>query len=410
MKNTDYDIVIAGAGLAGASLACLLKGSRYRALVVDSKPLDIFSQGPNDSRGIALSSSSKKILQTSNIWASFESVASPIEHIHVSQKDSFGITRIHASDEKIEALGYVLTLSHLTQGFHKFLQQDDSIQMKFSCDILDLQNSEDNVDLQLSKNGKKTLVSTKLLIASDGINSNIRKKLSINTSTKNYGQSAIVANIETSEICNSWAYERFTKSGPLALLPNKGNEWILVWTLPSEEAGDIFDLDNETFLKLLQGEFGSRCGAFLNVCSRQQFPLIFTRAQKMYYKRTVLLGNAAHSFHPVAGQGFNLTLRDSAVLAELLDSSQKIIDPGDMKILQQYSQWREKDSRKVARFTDFLGTIFTYQVPPLPVLRSCALFGMDLFPKLRKKIVRTGMGVEDRLPRLACGIPLSYQL
>ena len=410
MKNTDYDIVIAGAGLAGASLACLLRGSLYRTLVIDSKPLEIFSEGPNDSRGIALSSSSKKILQTSNIWACLESVASPIKHIHVSQKDSFGITRIHAKDEKIEALGYVLPLSDLTQGFHGLLKHDDSIQTKFSCDILDLQNMQDKVDLQLSENGKKTQVSTKLLIASDGINSKIREKLLIGANTKNYGQSAIVANIETSEMPSSWAYERFTKSGPLALLPNKGNEWILVWTLPSERANDVFHLDDEVFLELLQGEFGSRCGAFLNVGSRQKFPLIFNRAQKMHYKRTVLLGNAAHSFHPVAGQGFNLTLRDSAVLAELLDAGQEVIDPGNINVLQQYSQWREKDSRKVARFTDFLGTIFTYQVPPLPVLRSCALFGMDLFPKFRKKIVRTGMGVEDRLPRLACGIPLSYQL
>ena len=238
-------------------------------------------------------------------------------------------------------------------------------------------------------------------MAADGDKSFIRQLLDIPTEREEYGQSAVIANVTPSKNHQGIAYERFTDSGPLALLPLSENRCSLVWTVRSEQADEVMALSDEAFLAQLQSRFGFRLGRFEHVGRRQVYPLALVQAKEHVVNRVALIGNAAHALHPVAGQGFNLGIRDIAVLAQVVvDAAQAGKDFGHLEVLREYETWRARDHKEVITFTDALARLFANNSPPLACARNVGLLALDMLPAAKSMLARRTMGLAGRQPRL----------
>jgi len=246
------------------------------------------------------------------------------------------------------------------------------------------------------------------------MHSTIRDKLSIPVREWNYGQTALIANVTTSEPHNGIAYERFTNSGPLALLPMTdsdetaaGCRRALVWTVQDDQLDQAMAWSEQEFLTHLQQRFGFRAGRFEHVGQRQSFPLRLMMAERAIDRRVALIGNAAHTLHPVAGQGFNLGIRDVAVLAELVaECVRNGSDSGSSDVLESYAQQRHYDHRNMVTFTDTVARVFSNPLPPVMLARGMGLLALDSMPGMKRFLTRRTMGLAGRLPRLARGLSL----
>jgi len=257
-----------------------------------------------------------------------------------------------------------------------------------------------------------------LVVAADGGRSTVREKLGAKTFRLGYGQTAVIANVVSEREHDFVAYERFTESGPLALLPNTAPSWMagaeagnhrwsLVWTVHDHQVEEHLALDDDAFLARLQHRLGRRAGRILSVTSRNAYPLGLQYVRDHVRHRLAFIGNAAHLIHPVGGQGFNLGLRDVAVLAEVLvEAARTGADPGVLTTLKRYADWRRADYIRVMGFTDGLARTFSNEFRPLVVARNLGMVAMDLVPPARRIFTRQAMGVNGRQPRLALGLPL----
>jgi len=256
----------------------------------------------------------------------------------------------------------------------------------------------------LGKEEKKTELRARLLVAADGARSRVRELTGIPVRQVDYGQTAIVVNLTPEYPHRQVAYERFTPSGPLALLPMSGNRCAAVWSVRRHAVDELLALKNEDFCQRLQAQFGERLGAFQNPGKRQAFPLNLTYVREPAWPRLVFIGNAAHALHPVAAQGLNLGLRDVATLAQTVAHTQN--DIGGSALLQQYADWRKRDHMAMTGFTDGLVRVFSNTFLPVVIARNLGLLALDLLPPVKRALVRRTMGLAGRLPRLARGIPL----
>ena len=248
---------------------------------------------------------------------------------------------------------------------------------------------------------------TTTVVAADGGDSPVRQRLGFRAREWSYGQTAVIANITPGRPHQGVAYERFTDTGPLALLPMTEGRCSLVWTQRDAEVEALLALDDQAFLRALQARFGQRLGRFARVGRRASYPLRQLLVSDSVRPRLALIGNAAHTLHPVAGQGFNLGLRDVAVLAELLvEQARAGGDPGAMPLLARYRDWRRPDQNALALVTDGLVRLFSNPLLPLRLGRNLGLLGFDLLPPLKQAGARRFMGLGGRLPRLARGLPL----
>ncbi|MCB1773132.1 MAG: FAD-dependent monooxygenase, partial [Gammaproteobacteria bacterium] len=255
------------------------------------------------------------------------------------------------------------------------------------------------------RDGVVTTMSTRLLVGADGINSTIREQLDLPVSRWAYGQSAIVTNITPSRPHRNVAYERFTDTGPVALLPMSEDRCAVVWTVRDEQVDEVLALDDAAFLAAFQQRFGYRLGNFLRTGRRAAYPLQLLRARESVRGRVAVIGNAAHTLHPIAGQGFNLGIRDVAALAEVVASAQDG-DIGAGQVLQEYEQWRLGEQRNVALATDGLARLFSNPLGPLRIGRNLGLLAMECLPGARHALARAAMGLAGRQPRLARGVRL----
>jgi 2-octaprenyl-6-methoxyphenol hydroxylase len=263
--------------------------------------------------------------------------------------------------------------------------------------------------LQLEAGDGVTELKARLVVAADGANSFIRNHLQIPTDYRDYNQTAVVCNI-TPEIAHQGrAFECLTQTGPFAVLPHTGDRCGLVWSVAGESAQELLELDDETFLARAQQRFGTRLGAFTQVGKRSAYPLKLARAKEDVRERLVVIGNAAHAIHPIGAQGFNLALRDAAVLAEVLADDLQIDgrdDPGDSGLLHQYSRWRRQDQRGTIATSDGMTRLFSHPSMLAAGVRTGALLAHALLPSLRRKSAIKAMGYRGRVPRLALGEPL----
>ena len=405
MQDRHFDVLIVGGGLVGASLACALRGSGLRIAIVEAHALNTAAQPSFDDRTVALSWGSRRILDSIGVWPQLASRVEAIKTIHISDRGHFGVTRLHHDEEGVEALGYVAENRVLGEVLYASLQANPDVELICPADVTALETREDEVVVQVNSSDETVRLHTRLLVAADGVSSTVRKLLQIEASRQDYAQSALITNVRTEYAHNNIAYERFTDTGPLAFLPmtrSAGRQRCsVVWTVPSAQAEQLKALPAEAFLQALQQRFGYRLGILQQAGSRHVYPLALVETTQLVRGRTVVVGNAAHTIHPVAGQGFNLALRDIALLAELLFEA---ADAGDRAVLEAYAVARQQDAQRVYRFTDTLVKIFSNRFPPLAHARAAGLFAVDLLPPLKHALAKQSMGLSGRLSRLGRGL------
>ncbi|MEA3278915.1 MAG: 2-octaprenyl-6-methoxyphenyl hydroxylase [Pseudomonadota bacterium] len=400
----QYDLVIIGGGLVGGSLACALGGTGLRVCVVEAVPAASASQPSYDERVIALSWGSRRILEGIGLWQEIAPEAAPIRQVHVSDRGHFGFSRLDHRDEGVEALGYVAPARLLGRAIQGGLA---GVEVLCPARLLGFRLYDQWVDLEVALSGESRLIRTRLLVAADGGESGIRKRLGFAVRERSYGHEAVITTVTPDHPRPGVAFERFTDTGPLAMLPMTQGRYSVVWTVREGESADLLRLTDEDFLDRLQSRFGYRLGRLSGLGRRAAYPLKLLLTRKPARQRLVLIGNAAHTLHPVAGQGFNLGLRDVAALAEVLaDAVREGGDPGGFAPLDAYRRLRGRDQDSAAAATDALARLFVNPWLPLRVARDLGMLGLDLSPGLRHLLARRFMGLGGSQPRLARGLPL----
>jgi len=403
MTDTNYDLIIVGGGMVGASLAISLKNSGLRVAVIEAVANNALQQPSYDDRGIALAYGSQRIFESIGLWPQLAQHSTAIRHIHVSDRGHFGVTRLSAEDEHVPALGQVITARAMGRVLNSALARQDNLSLVCPASVKGLKQHEDFITVELESNQTLT---AKLLVAADGGNSTIRHLLKLAASEHDYQQTAITANITTERPHNGKAFERFTDTGPIALLPMSDNRCSLVWTVTTGDEVALLDTPENEFLAQLQDRFGYRLGKFLRVGQRHHYPLKLMQTDQPVQQRIVLIGNAAHNLHPIAGQGFNLGLRDVAALADVLASTNANKDCGDARVLHDYQQWRRQDQDNVINETSNLVNLFSNNNSLLGHCRGVGLSILDALPPVKHWLAQKSMGLDRKQPRLARGIPL----
>ncbi|HEY2681936.1 MAG TPA: 2-octaprenyl-6-methoxyphenyl hydroxylase [Steroidobacteraceae bacterium] len=404
MKN--YDVVIVGGGMVGASLALALAPLKLKVALIEAFAPDSASQPSFDERTTALSNGSRRILETLQVWQSLSSAATPIAKIHVSDQGHFGFARIEAARQGLNALGYVVPNRHLGQVLWRGLK-DSGIAIHCPARVQSVRREPDAVHLALDVGELE--ISAQLVVAADGADSAVRAALGVEADSRDYGQTAIITTVLPQRFHEHVAYERFTRNGPLALLPLADGRCTLVLTMKPEEADQALLWSDEPFIAELQRRFGFRLGRFLKVGRRVPYPLTLSRARELGAERCIIIGNAAQALHPVAGMGFNLGLRDAASLAELIadQTGRSEVDFGSATLRHAYEAWRAQDRRDVVAFTDGLVRTFASPMRAVALVRDVGLLAFDLLPPAKAALSRLSTGAGARMPKLARGVPLT---
>ena len=412
MDSTDrqYDMVIAGGGMIGASLALALSPLGLRVAVVEAVARGEAQQPSFDDRSTALSRSTQRMFEAMGLWDDVIFAATPIRRIHVSDRGRFGFSHIDAAQQGVDALGYVVINRVLGEVLQSALAKAETVDVLCPAKVVDIDTAGHaaSVTIESGDNEQREL-GCQLLVAADGANSTLRPMLGICATKTDYGQHAVIGNLLPEKPLDNCAYERFTDDGPLALLPVADDRAGFVWIVSSNDVDRVLALDDETFLGELQERFGYRLGRLSRVGKRAAYPLALSKAVRLTAERAVLVGNSAHGLHPVAAQGFNLGMRDVAALCDCIAdvrNADPSADLGDPDLLARYAQWRRRDQGKLVRLTDGIVRLFGSASPPLKAARNLGMLGFDLVPGVRSVFAKHMMGLAGRLPRLSRGVPL----
>ena len=396
----NYDLLIVGGGLAGNCLALALKNSGLRIAIIEANSREHLHHSPAGDRALALASGTVMMLEQLNIWQGISHAATPIKHIHISDRGHFGKTRLSAEKEHVDALGYVITARDIETYVANLVTESD-ITLIAPARVVGLMSGDNEVCVSLKQGNESLTVSAHLLVGADGGLSSVRQLLDIPQQITEYGQTAIVTTVKSSLTNNNTAFERFTSSGPLALLPVAKNQCAVVLTRTTQDAEELMTSSDSDFLATLQLCFGFKLGELSLSAPRRAFPLSLIRAEAMVSGRAVIIGNAAHQLHPVAGQGFNLGLRDVVKLAEMLtEQSELNKDIGETEFLQAYAASRKKDHDLTIGFTDTVVKIFSNEWLSLALVRNMGLTLLDHIPAAKKLLTRHAMGLAEKKPSL----------
>lgn len=392
----DYDCVVVGAGMVGAAQALALHRFGLKILVIDGRePLG--GEPGGDVRGLALAPSSRNILTALDVWPAVASRIRPIATIKVSEQGGFGAAEMRAADVGFEALGYVCPADHLMHALEAALTS--SVEVRFETSVHDIRVVDDAAVVTVHNEHGATTHSAALVIGADGAGSRVRDILGIKTTSRDYDQHAVVANLSIDGIEPGVAYERFTSDGPLAVLPVAGNRYVAVRCCRGRELERLLAVDDSTYLAELEAGFGYRFGDFAALGERRHHSLRLKRSLGITGDHAVLVGAAANCIHPNGAQGLNLGLRDVAALAAAIkravgDSR----DPGGADTLSAYAQAREADHRAVVRLTDSLAQVFSSALPLMPTLRNFAMLAFDLTPPVKRWMIRRACGLFGETP------------
>ena len=338
-----------------------------------------------DGRALALSQGSKLILQKLGVWDSLSAKATAINTIHISQRGSLGRSKLNAHDHNMEALGYVLSYGALSEALDKRMAETSQIKLINDATVGHIALKANCADVQVLQNKETQHYETPLVVVADGGRS-LQDIAGINRETKEYGHDALVTKVSAQLPHNNIAYERFTPVGPMALLPNGERDFSLVWTGEKAAIEPLLALDDATFCEALHASFGDRVGQFLSVGKRMSFPLKLSTIKTNDAEHIVVIGNAAQTMHPVAGQGFNIGLRDAWNLAEIIaetDTEQL----GSKAMLNAYTKTRARDTQRGVLFTDFLVNVFSNDILGFSPIRGGALGVLEMVKPLKRFIV-----------------------
>lgn len=401
--RAEYDITVIGAGMVGASFARLLSrqlgDSGYSILVVEAVAPASAGQPSFDDRSTAVSFGSRKIFQHMGVWEQLQPVTTAIQEIRVSDQGHFGSAQLHSREHGQDALGYVLENRQLGAVLNPILLEAPELDYLCPARIVSARPRQDGMALAIEKDGETFNVISELVVLADGGRSPICGQLGIGQQHKAYDQQALIANIAFSQPHNNVAFERFTEHGPLAVLPlavfEQQHRGALVWTLAAGD-GDRYQAMPETeLLDRLNQSFGHRLGEITGIGARACYPLSLSMAREQIRPHLVLLGNVAHTLHPVAGQGLNLALRAvQDLVATLVQARRKQLSPGSMLVLEPYRQRREADQHTVVTLTDQMVSLFSNRRPERIALRKAGLLAIDLQPEIRRGFARQAMGLK----------------
>jgi 2-octaprenyl-6-methoxyphenol hydroxylase len=408
-SDNRYDIVIAGGGMTGTCLALALEPLGLRIAMVEAVARKDPGQPSFDDRSTALSRSSQRMFEAMGLWPEIAAAATPIASIHVSHRGRFAFSHIDAAEQNVEALGYVVINRVLGEVLQNALSGHRKADLVCPGRIAGVQVLEDRVVVEVHEEHGVRNLACSLLVAADGAGSTVRELVGIGATRADYGQCALTGNLLPEVPMENRAFERFTESGPLALLPITRGRAAFVWCVSSDEADELMQLPDRLFTDRLQAAFGYRLGTFDKVGRRTSYPLELSRAARLQARRSAVVGNAANGLHPVAAQGFNLGMRDVAALCDCIADAVRDRGPsaaGDDPVLRAYAAWRRVDHLKVVGFTDGLVRLFGSESLPVRALRPLGMLGFDLVPGIRSLFARHTMGLAGKLPRLARGVPL----
>ncbi|HTP38646.1 MAG TPA: 2-octaprenyl-6-methoxyphenyl hydroxylase [Steroidobacteraceae bacterium] len=401
------DLAIVGGGLVGASLALALAPAGLDVVLIEAALPGSVGQPSFDDRTAALGNGSRRILETLGAWQHLAPHAAPIAALHVSDAGRFGVARLSAAEQGLAALGYTVSNRQLGHALWTALRERADparLRQLAPARVGAVEIAAQAVTLRVrAESGAEQVWRASLAVAADGAQSLVRSAAGIGAESSDYQQVAIVANLATDRMATGVAFERFTPTGPLAVLPLADGSYTVVWTLAPAAAEAMMRLDDEAFRAGLQRCFGWRIGTLLKVGRRASYPLSLTRAAACVGERVALVGNAAQSLHPVAGQGFNLGLRDAATLAELVAGA---ADPGAPALLAEYQRRRQQDREGMIGFTDGLVRLFGSTRPGVPMARDLGLMLLDVMPPAKRALSRLGWGFGSRAPRLLRGLGL----
>ncbi|HSD62082.1 MAG TPA: FAD-dependent oxidoreductase [Burkholderiales bacterium] len=377
--NDRYDLIVIGGGPVGAALTLALRASGISVAVLEARD---DPAGAADPRALAVSWGSRLLLDRLGVWARIPATAIGI--IHVSTKGSVGRSVLTAQETGVPALGYVVSYRDLYRALHEALADSEATYLTGAV-VTEVRCDAEAGRISFRRAGAEQQASARLVVLADG--GRLAQAIpGVGRSEREYGQWAVVAEVRADRAHGNTAYERFTPSGPLALLP-QGEAYALVWTAPPDKAQELLALDDAAFLGRLQAHFGARAGRFVAAGPRAGFPLALRETESQGVPRLALLGNAAHTLHPVAGQGFNLGLRDAWELAELL-LRRPGADPGGDDMLREFRSRRRLDTEAGILFTDSLVRVFSNADPLLAAVRGTALTILDLLPPAKRFLAR----------------------
>ena len=403
----EVDVAVVGGGMVGASLAAALAGSGRSLLLVESVPFGAAAQPSFDERTTALGNASRRIFEGLGVWGDIAPEAAAIRAIHVSEAGRFGFARLEAAAQGIDAFGYVAANRRIGAALWRRLAAAPELLLRVPARAQDIDIAAGRVRFSVQgADGAAATVSARLVVAADGAHSQIRTAAGIAAAVEDYDQVAVVASVAADRPHQECAFERFTAEGPLAVLPLHDGNFAVIWACRPDHAREVLALDDAAYLARLQRQFGWRAGRFVRASRRGSYPLQLTRARTTVGARTVLIGNAAQALHPVAGQGFNLGLRDAAMLAELIVNATG--DVGAPELLATFSAWRARDRAGVVRFTDSLVRLFADQRPGAALLRNLGLLLFDVAPPAKSALARVSLGFGGPAPRLARGLPVRH--
>lgn len=397
-RPIQVDIAIVGGGLVGASLACALAPlaarQGWQVAIIEAMPLPMpgeHSYQPSfDERSSAIALGSRRHFEQIGVWDAMAPHATPIRHIHISERGRLGVTHMQAQDLNVDALGYVIPNAWMGQ---VLMAQLEALPVERYCpaQVMAAEPLPDGYRLTLD-DGR--VIASRLMVLADGGRSPIKTLLGINDRVHDYHEHALIANVEISRPHQGMAYERFDSNGPMALLPLEGQRMGLVWTRAPDALDTLLAMSDSEFLAELQHTFGDRVGRFRKVGARHHYPLAKRQACEQIRPHLAILGNAAHALHPVAGQGFNLALRGVMDLCKALATQAQRNEPlGSMAALSDFEQRRSLDRLHIAEGSHLLVSLFGIDSMPLSHLRSLGLATLDQVTPVRRALMRRAMGV-----------------
>jgi len=405
MSTNSVDIAIIGGGLVGMPLALALDQAGWQVALLEqsvavSPPADSLDQ-----RCTALSAGTQQLLHSWSLWSAVAADSSAINRVHISQRGYFGATRLCAAEAGVGALGHVVENRRFLADLHP-LMQDSGMDCLSSADVSHVSADSQSSTVYYRTPAGDASLQARLVIAVDGVASRIRESAGIGVRQVDYQQAAVLGMLEVDRPHDQVAYERFTEGGPLALLPRSTHQAAFVYCIEPDAQSTMEQLSDSAFLQHLQSQFGYRLGRFRRLGPRTVVPLVRIEAQRQIGSRLVLLGNAARLLHPVAGQGYNLAMRDAAALLRFLSGehnfhnellvpaqSQRVADPGDGTLLQAFAASRIADQQRVVRLTDTLARGFRGRAAAPSHLRALGLMGLDTVAPLRQQFAQHSMGL-----------------
>lgn len=399
--SKNYDIVVIGGGMVGSSFALALANLVESAsiLVVDAHQLNTNQQPSFDDRSTALSYGSSLILSKIGLWGELKNKASKINSIQVSDKGHIGTTELQSSDHDVDALGYVIENRVFGAAIASAMEMSSTIDYLAPVKVIKLAPKAKGMTVSLDQEGATSKVDAALVVLADGGRSPLCNQLGIGRDIQDYQQHALIANVAFELPHNNKAFERFTDTGPLAVLPltdseSGENRTSLVWTITADQADQFKALDSQQIKDRLQERFGSRLGEIKKIGDMFSYPLSLITAKEQVRPGLVLLGNAAHTLHPVAGQGFNLALRAADALAKTLSNGKEQGTAyGEMAVLQQYLEDQSQDQQQAILATDTLVKMFSNNSVSKSLIRKFGLLSIETIPSVRQGFAKRAMGL-----------------